>query len=103
MRVKLVPKSSGEKWRRPPSLKLNWSKPYNPGGGEDTGILRPGGGTNEKEWEEALRIIETYDKMVTKWIQLLDQGRKLAAKRYEIRLLTVRQLAMRAMAKADRA
>lgn len=52
----------------------------------------------EKEWKEALRIVEAYDKMVGEWIKLLNQGRK-----YEIKLLAARQLAMRAMAKADRA
>jgi len=92
VKVKLVPKASEEKWSRPPSLKVDLSKPYL--SGEDT---------NEKEWREALRIVEAYDKMVNKWIQLLDQGRKLAAKRYEVKLETARQLAMRAIAKADRA
>jgi len=46
---------------------------------------------------------EAYDKMVQKWILLLDKGRKQAARKYEIKLLIARQLAMRAMAKADRA
>jgi len=97
MKVKLVPKASGKKWRRPPSLPVDLHKPYLSGAdlsGEDT---------NEKEWKEALRLVEVYDKMVQKWIKLLDQGRKLAAKRYEVKLLVVRQLALNAMAKADRA
>jgi len=41
--------------------------------------------------------------MVQKWIQLLNQGRKQAARKYEIKLLTARQLALHVMAKADRA